>query len=198
MISHGFWGKITGSLFLSGSRSRISSNCFSSSSNQTNLIQKPQIGCTPRLPHRKKETKQPEFMQSLHPSPHAQPWPLKNWWSLLPTKLPRCAFCYDSPTPKGSSQCLVIRSFIPIHAKAMLFHRNVFMFDLFLFRLSGFLTNKKELFLIWAKKISRFTHLSYRKSDGNSRGGVHNSLNLAKQPKQDPTSNQPSSSLKST
>ena len=73
-----------GSLFLSSSRSRISSNCFSSSSNRKHLIQKAQIGCTPRLPHRNQETNKPETSwQSLHPSPPPKKktlnQPLKNW-----------------------------------------------------------------------------------------------------------------------
>ena len=91
-----------GSLFLSGSRSRISSNCFSSSNNQKHLIQKAQIGCTPRLPHRNQETNKPETSwQSLHPSPPQKKTlnqPLKNW-SLNPTNL----------LPTVASVCFLLR-----------------------------------------------------------------------------------------
>ena len=84
-----------GSLFLSSSRSRISSNCFSSSNNQKHLIQKPQIGCTLRLPHRNQETNKPETSwQSLHPSPPKKKTlnqPLQNWsLNLLPSVASVC------------------------------------------------------------------------------------------------------------
>ena len=96
-----------GSLFLSSSRSRISSNCFSSSNNQKHLIQKPQIGCTPRLPHRNQETNKPETSwQSLHPS---TPPPQKK--NAQPTNRPPKLVSKPNqpPTPPVASVCLLLR-----------------------------------------------------------------------------------------
>lgn len=111
-----------GSLFLSSSRSRISSNCFSSSNNRKHLIQKPQIGCTPRLPHRNQETNKPETSwQSLHPSPPQKKrsnQTLQNWslnpTNLLPTVASVCFLLRFSNSKRIFS--MPVSSFIPIHA----------------------------------------------------------------------------------